>query len=80
METYKYKGYTVITRVTTKKVTVTDPKSVITWLKRNKYNADDFTMLDKTKVKPVLATAIFTQGKQLSGATGERVESLRVSV
>ena len=76
--TLKYEDVT-ISRVNTKSVKIIDPKAVITWLKRNKIPYLDFMRLDTVKVKPVLSTAIFTQGKTVSGTEHETKVSLRIS-
>jgi hypothetical protein len=76
--TLKYDDVT-ISRVNTKSVKIIDAKLVITWLKRNKIPYLDFMRLDTVKVKPVLSTAIFTQGKTVSGTTNETKVSLRVT-
>ena len=76
--TLKYDDVT-ISRVETKDVKVTDPKLVITWLKRNKIDPNNFMKLDLVKVKPVLKTALFTQGKHIQGTEHEVKESLRVT-
>ena len=77
-KTLKYDDVT-ISRVETKDVKITDPKLVITWLKRNKIKVEDFMRLDTVKVRPLLKSAIFTQNKSIQGTEHETKVGLRVS-
>jgi hypothetical protein len=76
--TLKYDDVT-ISKVNVKSVKIIDPKLVITWMKRAKIKLEPYMRLDAVKVKPVLTTALFTEGRAIPGTEHELKTSLRVT-
>jgi hypothetical protein len=68
-----------ITKRVTDDVKIIDPAHAVTWLKRNRLDANDFMKLDTVKAKPVFKSAIYTQKKRVTGVEKTHSETLVIT-
>lgn len=62
----------------TASVEINDPEGVKKWLRKNKFNVDDYLRLDAVMVKPVLANAVVQDGEIIDGVTRTDRETLEL--